>query len=431
MLLNEGKYGFCVNWHSKEMRLYGESKLSQYAGNLFDMMANKAVYISELFQVEGPFAMDVYLFSDERKYNDFLKSKEHTFKVEPYKKAAYNENTIVILYDESKIPNKLFHYSNVFAHMYFHMLNQLAFKHSGNDSYGTLWYEEGLAQLVSGERNKLEDEELYKKVLLRKVFDEQWKIPMIDELFEHGHDKFDNDDFNGYTISYMLVRYLRDHFTDLDYYRRVSLGFSKKIVEMNNDIISRAYNYYGTLLGLPGFQVNLSAIRTPEDLFEYMELYIKHGWIDINGERHEHSLEGIREIYKINSLEQVLESGLATCIEQTMLEHYVLDSLGINNKIFVNRYLERDENSNKKVRMHCFCAYKVKFGWCYFEHANKSNKGIRLFFSLRDLCDYHLKKMADDRFLTEIPEIPVGYTISEFNDYVNTFKLLGRGHKIR
>ena len=48
MLLNEGKYGFCVNWHSKEMRLYGESKLSQYAGNLFDMMANPSCQLDEI-----------------------------------------------------------------------------------------------------------------------------------------------------------------------------------------------------------------------------------------------------------------------------------------------------------------------------------------------------------------------------------------------
>lgn len=434
MLLNESKYGVGVDglyWRSREIKLYGESKLHQYADDLINRFANKAAYISNFLRTGGPFSTDVYLFLDEEKYTKFLKSQDCDWTVDSYKKATYNNDTIVILCDEEKLINKPFHYANVFAHVYFHVLFRLSF---GNPE-GTLWFEEGMAQLLSGERNRLEDEEFYKNSLMDKVFDEKWKIPMIENLWEHGNepDKFDSDDYNGYTISYMLVRYLRDQRAPEAYYKYIlsHVALSHYIRRIDKDIISRVYNYYGTKFNIPGFYTSLSSVKTPEDLFDYMEIAITHGWLDVNGEKHEHTLEGIRDIYQINSIEQVLESGLATCIEQTMLEQYVLDNLGIENKIFVNRIRETGDNNNQKVRLHCFCAYKTENCWCYFEHANKTRKGIHRFYSLRDLCNYHLRRMDVDRFLTEIPEIPVGYTIKEFNDYVNTFEILDRGAKIR
>lgn len=433
MLLNSCKYGWgedVIYWRDKTMNLYGDSKLKLCSDEMIFRFSKKANYLCDLFRVDGPLDLGVYLFLDEEKFHDFLEKSEDELTFEPYKKAAYNKNKIVILVDEEKLSNKMFHYANTFAHMYFHVLWALELK--GN-AYGTKWFEEGLAQLVSDERNKLEDMELYKDTLLRKVFDEQWKIPMIENLFEHGNqpDKFDSNYFNGYTISYMLVRYLRDQYPPEKYYKSFRLGFTHFILDMNQDIIKRAYTYYGALLKLPGYQLNFSEIKNPTDLFDFMELNITHGWIDDDGKRHEHSLEGIKDNYHINSLEQVLESGLATCIEQTMIEHMLLDNLGIKNKVFVNRYLMWDEKSTRKVRLHCFCAYSINDHWYYFEHANKNNKGIHWFYSLNDLCNYHLKKMDVDRFLTEIPDIPAGYTLKEFNEYVESFKFLGRGSKMR
>lgn len=432
MLLIESDYREVSYGDQKHIKLYGESKLQPYADDLMNRFLKKVAYIANSLFLSGPFSLNVYLFLDEEKCSKYLNEQDRDWTVEQYKQAAYNDDTIVILCDEEKLINKPFHYANVFAHMYFHVLFRLIF---GNP-VGTLWFEEGMAQLLSGERNRLEDKELYKNSLMAKVFDEKWKIPMIENLWVHGDDpdKFDSEDYNGYTISYMLVRYLRDQLAPGEFYNQICGHYSilpSYIGRIGKSIINRAYNYYGTSFQIPGFQIYLLSIRTPEELFDYMELTITHGWIDIYGGRHEHTLEGIRDIYKINSLEQVVESGLATCIEQTMLEQYVFNILGIENKIFVNRLLEQDEENYSKVKLHCFCAYHKDDSWYYFEHANKTRKGIHSFTSLSELCEYHLELMKNDRFLTEIPEIPVGYTIKEFNDYVNTFEILGRGVKGR
>ncbi len=434
MLLMEGKYGTDIDGiyrKEKFLKLYGESKLQQYADDLMKRFSGKANYVNSSFDLDGPFSIDVYLFLDEEKFNKFIDEQGDNITFEKYKKAAYGRDKIAILADGEKLVNKPFHYANVFAHAYVHLI----FLYLNINRDGILWYEEGLAQLLSGERGLLEDEELFKQTLLKKVFNEKWKIPMIENLWIHGNevDNFDSNDYNGYTISYMLVRYLRDQELKGKFYKKALYPISNlslKVKEIGKDIINRVYNYYGVMLNMPGYDLSLSNIRKPHDLCDYMNLYITYGWIDINGGCHEHSLDGIRDIYRINSLEQLFKSGLGTCIEQAMLEHFVFENLGIENKILVNREFESGNEVTGKVRLHCFCAYRVDDYWYIFEQENRNRKIIHRFNSFVDLCNYQYRRMDVNRFLTEIPDIPVGYTLGEFNKYVNTFLMLGRGKKL-
>ena len=425
ILLAEGKVG------KTEIKLYGEEKIHQYADDLLSKFEFKTKYISDILSCYLWDGVEVYLFLDENEYNQYVSEHYKESDQEPYKKATFDEESIVILCDEEKLKNKPFHYANVFAHILVHMIFQ--YKPTFRDNR-VLWYEEGLAQLLSGEKNLLEDEEEFKDFMLRKVFSEEWKIPSIEYLCEHGNEfgKFDSDDYNSYSISYMLGRYLRDHNARFynhfleNVYSIVPYYYYQK---NDKDILARAYRFYGVLLGVPGYDFPFDSIRTPEDLFDYMELYITHGWIDINGKSHEHSLEGIRDIYRINSLEQILKSGLGTCIEQTLLEHFVLDNLGIENKILVD--YSPESNSSDNVKLHVFCAYKLKnySGYYYFEHANKKRKGIHVYWDFNSLCEEYLRDRNTTRILTEIPDIPVGYSLNEFIEYVNSFKNIGEGEK--
>ncbi|MDE5587192.1 MAG: hypothetical protein K2I72_02335, partial [Bacilli bacterium] len=204
ILLAEGKVG------KTEIKLYGEYKIHQYAGILLSRFEIKLNCISDILSCSLMNDLDVYLFLNEVDYNQYVEEHYKESDQEPYKKATFNEESIVILCDEDKLKNKLFHYANVFAHVLVHMLFQSK-PILAHDR--VLWYEEGLAQLLSGEKYSLEEKGKFKDFMLRKVFAEEWKVPSIEYLFEHGNKfgKFDSDDYNGYSISYMLIRYLRDH----------------------------------------------------------------------------------------------------------------------------------------------------------------------------------------------------------------------------
>ena len=62
--------------------------------------------------------------------------------------------------------------------------------------------------------------------------------------------------------------------------------------------------------------------------------------------------------------------------------------------------------------------------WYFFEHSNCPKRGIHEFDSLEDALNWRISNEFNDRVLTEIPEIPVGITFSEFNKYVNSFELV-------
>ena len=57
----------------------------------------------------------------------------------------------------------------------------------------------------------------------------------------HGS-KFVNDDYNGYPLSYLSVRYLLETKTDEELLQMIK--FSEKAKELGPEILSKAINYY-------------------------------------------------------------------------------------------------------------------------------------------------------------------------------------------
>lgn len=80
-----------------------------------------------------------------------------------------------------------------------------------------VWLEEGLAQYLSGQKSLLEmDENRYNEWLEKNIFAKE--IPKIEYLKIHGstYGKFcdmENNKYNGYDVSYALVRYMVNKYT--------------------------------------------------------------------------------------------------------------------------------------------------------------------------------------------------------------------------
>ncbi len=166
------------------------------------------------------------------------------------------------------------------------------------------------------------------------------------------------------------------------------------------------------------------SLNSPAELMEYMDLNIQYGWIDKNGGRHENDLTGLRENYRVSSLEETLNSHLGTCIEQANVIKTFFDRIGRETKVFCHRSYETEDNFDKEVRMHCFVLFKGKEKWYHFEHSNQGRKGIHPYNSveeaIQDITSGY-KEKGDIRKITEIPELPAGLSFKEFNEYVNSF----------
>ena len=64
-----------------------------------------------------------------------------------------------------------------------------------------------MAQYMSGEKDYLNNDGNF-EIFYRKVRDKTKKIPVLNDL-EHGN-LFCNDDYNGYELSYLVIRYLSE-----------------------------------------------------------------------------------------------------------------------------------------------------------------------------------------------------------------------------
>ena len=152
----------------------------------------------------------------------------------------------------------------------------------------------------------------------------------------------------------------------------------------------------------------------------------EYGWIDINGVKHLNNLTGFRENYRISSIEEILEIGLGTCIEQAKMIKCFFDRMGIDNRVYCHRSYETEDNFDEEVRMHCIVLFKHNDSWFHFEHANQPKRGIHKYKSIDDALKEITKgfdEHGDIRKLTEIDSIPEGLSFKEFNQFVNEFDI--------
>lgn len=124
------------------------------------------------------------------------------------------------------------------SHELFHILYM---KYILNNDYSKriVWYDEGMAQFMSGEKDSLNDDCLFKEFYL-KVREETKVIPQMNSL-EHGN-SFVNEDYNGYDLSYLAIRYLSEVLS-AEQFKDLMSDFSK-ISQLCDGIIQKIFSYY-------------------------------------------------------------------------------------------------------------------------------------------------------------------------------------------
>lgn len=169
----------------------------------------------------------------------------------------------------------------------------------------------------------------------------------------------------------------------------------------------------------------MQQLKTPEDILNFMD-NIEYGYIDLNNEKHINSLQGFRKNYRTLSIEQTLEYKIGTCIEQVYLMHFLLDNIGIKNKMFCTRIYETgDIDENQEEHMHCFVLYYDDLGVHQIEHPNGDRKGIYHFVdedeAIKEINKIYIEMSGGiSRPVTEFFEVEPGLTFKEFNDYINS-----------
>ena len=172
--------------------------------------------------------------------------------------------------------------------------------------------------------------------------------------------------------------------------------------------------------------MNLTDIKCPEDILEFMKSNIKYGWLDINGEEHIGNMKNFRRLYRTSTIEETLRYGIGTCIEQVNLMSLLLNELGIPNKMFCTRIYEGKDFNNLEAEehMHCFVLYYLNDKVYQIEHPNWQKIGIHEFENeenaIDQINDYYVNLAGGkSRPVTEFFEVEPNLSFKEFNNYIN------------
>ena len=168
--------------------------------------------------------------------------------------------------------------------------------------------------------------------------------------------------------------------------------------------------------------MKLNKIKTPQDVYKFLDKNIEYGWIDCFGNKHLNTMKEFRRIYRTMSIDEILKYKIGTCIDQVNLMNYLLNMINVKNKMFCCRIFEPDDYGDleEEEHMHCFILYYENDKVYHMEHPNFERKGIFEYNSedeaIKTIVDYYIKlRGGKDSPTKEFFEIPVGISFKEFN----------------
>ncbi len=205
--------------------------------DMIEVSGYKTKEIYDFFKIDGFRCVTVNLFDDKDKFKTFV-ADIRGVSVDDLPKYATGtfDNGMINAYINPNVKKNSIFYKRI-IHMIFHELTHVIYLEyiiKNDNSKRVVWLDEGLAQNLSGEFNDDDFDNFLNKFKSFK------NIPNLSKL-KHGK-KFVNDDYNGYILSYLLVKYL----IQVNGYDDVLkiLQNHELSKEVANDLINEMKEYY-------------------------------------------------------------------------------------------------------------------------------------------------------------------------------------------
>ena len=221
-------------------RIYYSDSLQELAEKTIELLQTKIAEYKKILNIQFDEQIIVNYFDDLEKFREFIHDiRGERESLPKYAKATYDKG-MINAYIEPDIQIKRLYTS---SHELFHIL-YMKYILKSDYSKRIVWYDEGMAQFMSGEKEKYEDEENFKEYY-RRVKEATKEIPNLNDL-EHG-DSFCNDKYNGYDLSYLSIRYLSETLESENFIKLMS-DFSN-IRKYGNEIIAKMFAFYDEKIG--------------------------------------------------------------------------------------------------------------------------------------------------------------------------------------
>lgn len=429
--------------------IQGNDEFSPYLESILEKVSEKASQVRSFFDVLEYRPVKVTLFSSlEDLKDEATKTKK---KYEEYAEGSFSNKGIGVLVKQNLSNNNLNGIVNKIVHQYSHVIYASIY----NGKFDRpLWLDEGIAQILSGERIALQNsKEKSKSAFLNRIVGKRKEIPKLEYLNREGNGQktIGSPRYSGYLLSYFMVNYLlsseiiktdatMDDYLLLDkafnvYENDASLNkIKKKGASLKNRynfklllndleyrkkiekfLLVRTINYYGSKLGVKMSAASYKYIKEPQDILDYMNANFAYGWYDEKNELHKNPYD-LEKRYHVSTFSQTLAKSYGTPIEYAKFILITLETLGLQASIFINQGVDKDGN----VKLNPFVVYLENDSYHLLELPFTSNEGIYKFDTFKNLIFSYIKSMKPGEILYEVHNIPDGVSYANLLDYINT-----------
>lgn len=230
---------------NKAYILNAPQSLKYITDNMHDILNDKIEQYKKIFKIKQLNPIQINYFDNIEEFRNFIyKIRGEKESLPEYATGTYDNGMINAFIKPNIDINSNDYKIKLYLanHELFHIL-YMQYILKNDYQKRIVWYDEGMAQFLSGEMDELLDIEKFKKFYL-KVKNNTLVIPNLNEI-EHGT-SFCNNNYNGYDLSYLCIRYLREIMTNEEFQDLMS-NFSK-IKEYGINIIENMFAYYDSII---------------------------------------------------------------------------------------------------------------------------------------------------------------------------------------
>ena len=211
---------------------YSES-LEDLAKATVSLLNQKIKEFNLFFDISNNEQIIVNYFDNLEEFREFIYSiRGERDSLPEYARGTYDKGMI------NAFVNPKFQLKRLYtaSHELFHILYMKCILNN-DSSKRIVWYDEGMAQFMSGEKDYLTDDTF--KDFYFNVREKTKTIPQMNSL-KHGKE-FVNEDYNCYDLSYLSIKYLSEILSDIQFKNLMS-DFPK-IIQLGDNIISKMFSY--------------------------------------------------------------------------------------------------------------------------------------------------------------------------------------------
>lgn len=221
--------------------LYSPNTLKYITDEMHPILLSKIEEYKKLFDVMDYRQLIINYFDEKDKFRNFIYSLRGEKESLPQYAVGTFDRGMINAFIANDIPVNSSQYKKklyMASHELFHiMYKELVLK---NDfSKRIVWYDEGMAQFMSGEKENLLDYNSFKNYYL-EVKENTKVFPNLNSI-KHGNG-FCNDLYNGYDLSYLCIRYLQEILSNDDF-KSLMTDFNR-ILQYGEIILGNMFEYY-------------------------------------------------------------------------------------------------------------------------------------------------------------------------------------------